>query len=55
MGGPVFATLSKRSEEEASIMVFFYIEAKRTRAIVQKFFLKRSEHIYVKKLNIEAK
>ena len=28
--------------------VFFNIEAKRTRSIVRKFILKRSEHVYIK-------
>ena len=30
--------------------VFFDIEAKRTRSIVRKLVLKRSEHVYVKEL-----
>jgi hypothetical protein len=31
------------------------IEAKRTRSIVWKFISKRSEHVYIQNLNIEAK
>ncbi len=39
--------LSKRSESFGND-VFFDIEAKRTRSIVRKFILKRSEHVYFK-------
>jgi hypothetical protein len=46
--------LSKRSEAKRSESfdndVFFDIEAKRTRSIVGKFILKRSEHVYIKKI-----
>ena len=38
---------AKRSESFANY-VFFDIEAKRTRSIVGKFILKRSEHVYIK-------
>jgi hypothetical protein len=43
------STLSKRSESFDND-VFFDIEVKRTRSIVQKFILKRSEHVYINEL-----
>jgi hypothetical protein len=35
--------------------IFFDNEAKRTCSIVNKFISKRSEHVYIKNLNIEVK
>jgi hypothetical protein len=51
------AWISKRSEviESFDNDVFFDIEAKRTRSIVRKFISKRSEHVFIKEFNIEAK
>jgi hypothetical protein len=54
---PLMAWISKRSEaiESFDNDVFFDIEAKRTLSIVRKFISKRSEHVFIKEFNIEAK
>ncbi len=45
-----------RSEGKASVVMFcFHINAKRTCSTVRKFILKRSEHVFIDNLNIEAK
>jgi hypothetical protein len=54
---PLMAWISKRSEaiESFDNDVFFDIEAKRTLSTVRKFISKRSEHVFIKEFNIEAK